>query len=148
MLEEGRRLRAEGHDVAVAVVETHGRAATASMAEGLEILPRVRVEHRGVLLADLDLDGMLARRPEYALVDELAHTNAPGLRHAKRWQDVQALLDAGINVLSTVNIQHIEKVLKALAIQHPDRRYQLDDMHLYVIAIPVQIGRASCRERV
>lgn len=110
MLEEGRRLRAEGHDVAVAVVETHGRAATASMAEGLEILPRVRVEHRGVLLADLDLDGMLARRPEYALVDELAHTNAPGLRHAKRWQDVQALLDAGINVLSTVNIQHIESL--------------------------------------
>ena len=110
MLEEGRRLRDEGRDVAVAVVETHGRAATAAMAEGLETVPPVQVNHRGLLLSELDLAGVLARRPEYALVDELAHTNAPGLAHAKRWQDVQALLDAGINVLSTVNIQHIESL--------------------------------------
>ena len=110
MLEEGQRLRSEGKDVAAAVVETHGRAATAAMARGLEIIPPVRVNHRGLLLPELDLAGVLARRPEYALVDELAHTNAPRLAHAKRWQDVQDLLEAGINVLSTVNIQHIESL--------------------------------------
>ena len=110
MLEEGRRLRDEGRDVVVAVVETHGRAATAAMAEGLEVVPRVRVTHRGVELTDLDLDAVLARRPDVALVDELAHTNAPGLAHEKRWQDVDRLLDAGIDVISTVNIQHIESL--------------------------------------
>lgn len=110
MLEEGRRLRAEGRDVVVAFVETHGRAATAAMVEGLEIVPRRRDEHRGLGLEELDLDAVLARRPEIALVDELAHTNAPGSRHAKRWQDVQDLLDAGIDVISTVNAQHIESL--------------------------------------
>jgi two-component system sensor histidine kinase KdpD len=110
MLEEGKRLAGEGMDVAVAVVETHGRAATAAMAEGLETVPAATVNHRGLLLSELDLAAVLARRPDYALVDELAHSNAPGLEHAKRWQDVQALLDAGINVLSTVNIQHIESL--------------------------------------
>ncbi|MCC9196767.1 DUF4118 domain-containing protein [Arthrobacter sp. zg-Y820] len=110
MLEEGKRLAGEGRDVAVAVVETHGRAATAAMAEGLETVPTIAVDHRGLLLSELNLDAVLARRPDYALVDELAHTNAPGLAHAKRWQDVQALLAAGINVLSTVNIQHIESL--------------------------------------
>ncbi|WAP50469.1 DUF4118 domain-containing protein [Arthrobacter sp. ATA002] len=110
MLEEGRRLAGEGRDVVAAVVETHGRAATAAMAEGLETVPAVTVNHRGLLLPELDLAGVLVRRPDYALVDELAHTNAPGQAHAKRWQDVHALLDAGINVLSTVNIQHIESL--------------------------------------
>ncbi|MFI2105412.1 ATP-binding protein [Isoptericola sp. NPDC019693] len=110
MLEEGRRLRDDGKDVVVALVETHGRAATAAMAQGLELVPRTTVTHRGVALGDLDLDAVLARRPEVALVDELAHTNAPGLAHAKRWEDVDALLDAGIDVLSTVNIQHIESL--------------------------------------
>ncbi|GAB6936966.1 ATP-binding protein [Isoptericola variabilis] len=110
MLEEGKRLRDDGRDVVVALVETHGRAATATMARGLEVVPRAAVVHRGVELTDLDLDAVLARRPDVALVDELAHTNAPGLRHAKRWEDVDALLDAGIDVLSTVNIQHIESL--------------------------------------
>jgi len=110
MLEEGKRLRDDGKDVVVALVETHGRAATATMARGLEVVPRAAVVHRGVELTDLDLDAVLARRPDVALVDELAHTNAPGLRHAKRWEDVDALLDAGIDVLSTVNIQHIESL--------------------------------------
>lgn len=110
MLEEGKRLRDDGKDVVVALVETHGRAATAAMAGGLEVVPRAAVVHRGVELTDLDLDAVLARRPEVALVDELAHTNAPGLAHAKRWEDVDALLDAGIDVLSTVNIQHIESL--------------------------------------
>ncbi|KGJ72252.1 histidine kinase [Cryobacterium roopkundense] len=110
MLEEGRRLRDAGKDVVVAVVETHGRAATAVMLEGLEVVPRITVEHRGVELTDLDLGAVLARRPDIALVDELAHTNAPGSVHAKRFQDVEAILDAGIDVISTVNIQHIESL--------------------------------------
>lgn len=107
MLEAGRDLRADGRDVVVAVVETHGRAATAALVEGLEVVPRARVEHRGIALTELDLAAVLARRPEIALVDEYAHTNAPGSRHDKRWQDVAELLDAGIDVVTTVNIQHI-----------------------------------------
>src|SRR3954451_23244319 len=110
MLEEGRRLKEEGNDVVVALVEDHGRRAIVSMMEGLEIIPRLTVEHRGVKLTDMDLDAVLARRPAFALVDELAHTNAPGLTHEKRWQDVQTLLEAGVNVVSTVNIQHVESL--------------------------------------
>lgn len=110
MLEEGRRLGLEGHDVVVALVETHGRAATAAMVEGLQVVPRAEREHRGMRLTEMDLDAVLARRPGVALVDELAHTNAPGCRHEKRWQDVHELLDAGIDVISTVNIQHIESL--------------------------------------
>lgn len=110
MLEEGRRLRDEGRDVVVAFVETHGRAATAAMVEGLEIVPRRSETHRGLALDEMDLDAVLARRPEIALVDELAHTNAPGSRHPKRWQDVETLLAAGIDVISTVNAQHIESL--------------------------------------
>jgi two-component system sensor histidine kinase KdpD len=110
MLEEGRRLRDEGHDVVVAFVETHGRSATAAMADGLEVIPRIAVGHRGLDLEEMDLDAVLARRPEIVLVDELAHTNAPGSRHAKRWQDVDELLEAGIDVISTVNAQHIESL--------------------------------------
>lgn len=107
MLEEGRRLAAEGHDVVIAIVETHGRAATAAQAEGLEVVPRRTVAHRGVDLSEMDLDAVLARHPRIALVDELAHTNAPGSAHEKRWQDVEALVDAGIDVITTVNVQHI-----------------------------------------
>lgn len=110
MLEEGRRLQVDGHDVAIAVVETHGRAATAALMEGLPVVPRAVVSHRGVELTEMDLDGVLRRHPSIALVDELAHTNAPGSRHAKRWQDVAELLDAGIDVITTVNVQHIESL--------------------------------------
>jgi two-component system sensor histidine kinase KdpD len=110
MLEAGRDLARDGRDVVVAVVETHGRAATAALLDGYEVVPRARVEHRGVALTEMDLDGVLARRPEVALVDEYAHTNAPGSRHDKRWQDVAELLDAGIDVLTTVNIQHIDSL--------------------------------------
>lgn len=110
MLEEGRRLLQDGRDIVIAVVETHGRAGTASMAEGMPTLPRARVEHRGVELDEMDLAAVLARRPEIALVDELAHTNAPGSRNEKRWQDVDELLAAGINVMSTLNVQHIESL--------------------------------------
>ncbi|MET4581477.1 two-component system sensor histidine kinase KdpD [Conyzicola nivalis] len=110
MLEEGRRLASAGRDVVVAVVETHGRAATAALLDGLELVPRMEVEHRGVALTEMDLDAVLARSPEWALVDELAHTNAPGSANAKRWNDVERLLDAGVNVMSTVNVQHIESL--------------------------------------
>ncbi|CAN5249645.1 sensor histidine kinase KdpD [soil metagenome] len=110
MLEEGRRLQAAGRDVVVAVVEAHGRAATTAQLDGLSVLPRRVVDHRGVALDEMDLDAVLARKPDLALVDELAHTNAPGSLHAKRWQDVDSLLDAGIDVMSTINIQHIESL--------------------------------------
>lgn len=110
MLEEGRRLSGAGKDVVVAVVETHGRAATAALVDGLEVLPRATVSHRGIELTEMDLDAVVSRHPDVALVDELAHTNAPGSRHDKRWQDVAAILDAGIDVMSTVNIQHIESL--------------------------------------
>ncbi|HEV7948710.1 MAG TPA: DUF4118 domain-containing protein [Glaciihabitans sp.] len=110
MLEEGKRLAADGKDVVIAVVETHGRAATSAMAEGLEVIPRRTVTHRGVELSEVDVDAVIARHPHIALVDELAHTNAPGSANSKRWQDVETLLDAGIDVISTVNIQHIESL--------------------------------------
>jgi two-component system, OmpR family, sensor histidine kinase KdpD len=110
MLQEGRRLAGDGRDVIVAIVETHGRAATAAQIEGLEVIPRREVEHRGIALDEMDLDAVLDRRPQIALVDELAHTNAPGSRNAKRWQDVDDLRDAGIDVITTVNVQHIESL--------------------------------------
>ena len=110
MLEEGARLRDQGKDVVVAIVETHERQATAAMLGDLEVVPRRVTEHRGIRLEELDLDAVIARHPDIALVDELAHTNAPGSAHEKRWQDVEALLDAGIDVISTVNVQHIESL--------------------------------------
>ncbi len=110
MLAEGRRVLAEGHDVVIAIVETHERAATAAQTVGLPSVPRRTDLHRGVPLTEMDLDAVLARAPEIALVDELAHTNAPGSRNAKRWEDVQELLDAGIDVVTTLNVQHIESL--------------------------------------
>ena len=110
MLEEGKRVLGDGKDVVVAIVETHGRTATTAMTQGLEIIPRQIVTHRGVEISEMDLEGVLARHPDIALVDELAHTNAPGSVHEKRWQDVEVLLEAGIDVMSTVNIQHIESL--------------------------------------
>ena len=110
MLEEGARLAQEGKDVVIAIVETHGRALTAALVEGQEVVPRKTVTHRGVELTEMDLDAVIARHPGIALVDELAHTNAPGSRNEKRWQDVQDILDAGIDVISTVNVQHIESL--------------------------------------
>ena len=110
MLNEGRRRAERGTDVVVGVVETHGRANTAAQLGDLEVVARHMFEYRGTALAEMDLDAILARRPAVVLVDELAHTNAAGSRHAKRWQDVEELLDAGIDVISTVNIQHLESL--------------------------------------
>ncbi|HMR32000.1 MAG TPA: sensor histidine kinase KdpD [Geminicoccaceae bacterium] len=115
MLEAGRRRAHEGVDVVVGIVETHGRRETAALLEGLEILPRRRVPYKGRILEELDLDGLLARRPALALVDELAHDNAPGSRHPKRWQDVEELLAAGIEVWTTLNIQHVESLNDVVA---------------------------------
>jgi two-component system sensor histidine kinase KdpD len=115
MLEEGRTRKAEGVDVVIGIVETHGRAATAALTEGLEQVPRRSVRYREVELDELDVDAVLERSPRVALVDELAHTNAPGSRHEKRWQDVDELLDAGIDVITTVNVQHIESLSDVVA---------------------------------
>jgi two-component system sensor histidine kinase KdpD len=110
MLQEGQRLKRQGVDVVIGVIETHGRAETAAQVGDLEQVPRRRIEYRGVVLEEMDLDAVLARRPTVALVDELAHTNAPGSRYAKRYQDVEELLRAGINVISTLNVQHLESL--------------------------------------
>src|SRR5213076_350588 len=110
MLQAAREARADGIDVVVGYVETHGRAETEALLSGLPILPSREVDYRGAALRELDLDGALARRPALMLVDELAHTNAPESRHAKRWQDVIELLDAGIDVYTTLNVQHLESL--------------------------------------
>jgi two-component system sensor histidine kinase KdpD len=110
MLEAARARRGEGIDVVLGWVETHGRAETAALAEGLERLPPREVEYRGVRLREFDLDTALARKPQLLLLDELAHTNAPGSRHAKRWQDAFELLEAGIDVYTTLNVQHVESL--------------------------------------
>ena len=107
MLCEGRRRSARGTDVVIAVVEDHGRPRTREQVVDLEVLPRVMVEHRGSTFTEMDLEGILRRKPEVALVDELAHSNVPGSKNEKRWQDVLELLDAGIDVISTVNVQHL-----------------------------------------
>jgi two-component system sensor histidine kinase KdpD len=114
MLEEGQRRLERGTDVVVAVVETHGRERTRLLLDRFEIVPRRSVTYRGAELDDMDLDAVLARRPAVALVDELAHTNAPGSRHVKRWEDVDELLDAGIDVITTLNIQHLESLNDSL----------------------------------
>ena len=107
MLEAARRELAAGRDVVIGYVETHGRKETDALTAGLPIIPRKTVEHRGLTLTEMDLDAVLARHPQLALVDELAHTNAPGSRHPKRYHDVRELLDAGIDVFTTLNVQHV-----------------------------------------
>lgn len=110
MLDEAHRRLSRGTDVVVGLVESHGRAGTAALLDGLEVVPRRTVAYRGQDLTELDVDAVRARRPDVAMVDELAHTNVPGAGHAKRWQDVQDLLDAGIDVVTTVNVQHLESL--------------------------------------
>jgi two-component system sensor histidine kinase KdpD len=110
MLSAARKLMAAGQPVLVGVVETHGRSETAVLLDGLDVLPLKEVAYRGKVLKEFDLDAALARRPALILMDELAHSNAPGSRHPKRWQDVEELLDAGIDVLTTVNVQHLDSL--------------------------------------
>jgi two-component system sensor histidine kinase KdpD len=115
MLEAARRAREEGHDVVVGIAETHGRYDTGALLLGMEILPRRKVDHKGISLSELDIDAAIARRPGLLLVDELAHTNAPGSRHPKRWQDVEELLAEGISVHTTLNVQHVESLVDVVA---------------------------------
>jgi two-component system sensor histidine kinase KdpD len=115
MLAEGWRRRERGRDVVVGFVETHGRPHTTELLRDLEVVPRKRIEHRGAMFEEMDLAAVLARNPQLVLVDELAHTNVPGSGpHAKRWEDVLELLDNGINVISTVNIQHLESLAESI----------------------------------
>lgn len=115
MLDAAQKLAATGTEVVVGYVEPHGRVETEVLMEGLEVIPPLLYDYRGVELRELDLDAALVRHPELLLVDELAHTNTPGSRHAKRWQDVQELLDAGINVYTTLNVQHLESLNDVIA---------------------------------
>ncbi len=110
MLEEGHRRRERGTDVVVGFVETHDRPHTEAMLEGLEVVPRAAVNYRGATFSEMDVDAVLRRSAEVVLVDELAHTNVPGSRNAKRWQDIQELLAAGMTVITTVNVQHLESI--------------------------------------
>jgi two-component system sensor histidine kinase KdpD len=151
MLQEGHRLKRRGVDVVIGMVETHGRAETIAQIGDLEQVPRRKIEFHGVTLEEMDLDALLARRPSVALVDELAHTNAPGSRNPKRYQDVDELLQAGINVISTLNIQHLESlydvVERAIGVKVKER---IPD---YVLAmadqlVNVDVSAEDLRERL
>jgi two-component system, OmpR family, sensor histidine kinase KdpD len=115
MLQEGQAEAENGRDVVIGYLEPHGRAETTAQSQGLELVPRRRVEHRGALLEEMDLGAILRRAPELCLIDELAHTNAPGMPHAKRYEDVADVLAAGIDVFSTVNVQHLESLNDQIA---------------------------------
>ena len=110
MLSEALRRRSRGEDVVVGVIETHGRKGIAELVDQMEQVPRKKIEYKGTIFEEMDVDAVLARRPQVVLVDELAHTNIPGSKHRKRYEDVQALLAANIDVMSTLNIQHIESI--------------------------------------
>jgi two-component system, OmpR family, sensor histidine kinase KdpD len=115
MLTEAHELRRRGMDVVIGFVETHGRAETEAQVGDLEVIPRKRIEYRGVTLEEMDVDAIVARHPQVAVVDELAHTNVPGAKHPKRWEDVIELLDDGINVISALNVQHLESLNDVVA---------------------------------
>ena len=142
MLREGADLLALGKDVVVGIVETHGRADTEKLVTPFEVLPRTVIEHGAHKLTELDLDAMLARKPKIALVDEFAHTNAPGSRHPKRWQDIEELRDAGIDVLTTLNIQHVESLNDVVAgftrvrVRETVPDAILDDAEIEVVDLP------------
>ena len=114
MLNEGHRRKQRGTDVVIGFVESHGRPLTQELCDDLEIVPRRVIDYRGTRFEEMDLDAVLARHPKVALIDELAHTNVPGSRHTKRWEDVLEILDAGIDVITTVNIQHLESIADAV----------------------------------
>ncbi|WP_347301989.1 sensor histidine kinase KdpD [Croceibacterium sp. TMG7-5b_MA50] len=152
MLLDGAALAQAGRDVVVGVVETHGRADTAALVQPLEVLPRRAVPHGAHSLAEFDLDGTLARRPDVALVDEFAHTNAPGSRHPKRWQDVEELRDAGIDVVTTLNIQHLESLNDVVAgftrvrVRETVPDALLDDAEIELVDLPPDELIARLRE--
>jgi two-component system, OmpR family, sensor histidine kinase KdpD len=114
MLEEGHRRKARGTDVVVGFVEAHGRANTAALVEGLEVVPRRRISYREVVVEEMATDAVIRRHPTVALIDELAHSNAPGSEREKRWEDVERIRDAGIHVVTTLNVQHLDSVADAV----------------------------------
>lgn len=142
MLREGADLIRQGKDVVVGVVETHGRADTGALVEPFEVLPRKAIAHGSHVLYEFDIDAMLARRPDIALIDEFAHTNAPGSRHPKRWQDVEELRDAGIDVYTTLNIQHVESLNDVVAgfthvrVRETVPDHLLEDAEIEVVDLP------------
>lgn len=148
MLEAARRELAAGRDVVVGYIETHGRKETEALAQGLPLIPRLTLDYRGVPLTEMDLDAVLARRPQLVLVDEFAHTNAPGSRHPKRYQDVLELLDAGIDVFTTLNVQHIESRAEAVrqitgvAIRETVADTALDSAEFELVDLPPEELRA------
>ena len=115
MLNEAHDLRRRGIDVVIGFIETHGRADTAAQVRDIEVIRRQQIQYRGVTLEEMDVDAIVARNPQVAIVDELAHTNVPGARHRKRWEDVIELLDSGVNVISAVNVQHLESLNDVIA---------------------------------
>jgi two-component system sensor histidine kinase KdpD len=115
MLTQGRRRRLDGADIVIGVVETHGRSETEALTKGFEIVPKKRSLYKGRVIAEMDLDAILQRKPELVLVDELAHTNVEGSRHPKRYLDVEEMLAAGIDVFTTINIQHIDSLNDVIA---------------------------------
>ena len=150
MLQAARRLHDDGMDVVVGIVETHGRAETQALLDGLDVLPMQKIEYRSRALREFDLDAALARKPQLLLVDELAHSNVTGARHAKRWQDVHELLDAGIDVFTTVNVQHLESLndivgqITGIRVWEtvPDRVFDLaDDVTLVDLPADDLLGR-------
>ncbi len=153
MLDDAHAMRARGIDIVIGLVETHGRQETADRIGDLEVVQRRKVDYKGTVLEDMDLGAVLARKPEVAVVDELAHTNAPGGKNEKRWQDVEELLEAGISVLTTVNVQHLEgvqdvvKSATGLEIKErvPDRIVREADAVVNV-DLPVQELRDRLRE--
>ena len=142
MLREGAEMLRQGDDVVVGIVETHGRADTEALVTPFEVLARTTIDHGAHKLTELDIDALLARRPKVALVDEYAHTNAPGSRHPKRWQDIEELRDAGIDVLTTLNIQHVESLNDVVAgftrvrVRETVPDAILDDAELEVVDLP------------
>jgi len=142
MLEAAQGELKAGRDVVIGYVETHGRKETDALATGFQIVPRMSLDYRGVTLTEMNLDAVLARRPQLALVDELAHTNVPGSRHPKRWQDIQELRDAGIDVFTTLNVQHVEsradtvKQITGAEIRETVPDSVLDDAVLELIDLP------------
>jgi len=151
MLQSAHAKLKAGIDVVVGVVETHGRAETEALLVGLEVLPRKRLEYKDQVLGEMDLDALIARRPQLALVDELAHTNAPGSRHPKRYQDVEEVLRAGINVITTLNIQHLESLHEI--VHHATGVRVKERIPDYVVAtadqiVNVDVSAEDLRERL
>ena len=142
MLREGADLLAQGKDVVIGIVETHGRADTEKLVAPFEVLPRFMIDHGVHKLTELDLDAMIARKPAIALVDEFAHSNASGSRHPRRWQDIEELRDAGIDVLTTLNIQHVESLNDVVAgftrvrVRETVPDAMLDDAEIEVVDLP------------